>query len=146
MQSLPKGPRGFAAVLVFWSNYYLILLLFDFVSALGIEWMDCFCGCFGVSSGMDWGRSVSIPQVVHAEPQEQCAWKACLGPRAPGPAVYRIEVTQRSQTLLVLRDVLFGHLFLCVGQSNMALNMQKYAPAGARALRPCCGDYCCCGA
>ena len=54
-----------------------------------------------------------------------CEWRACLPPRPPGPRAHRVRALYRNRSVAVLADVVFGEVFLCAGQSNMVVHLQR---------------------
>jgi len=61
-------------------------------------------------------------------------WRQPLPPTPSGGAAHTITVTNGSTTV-VLQDVVFGEVFICGGQSNMAFSMAGMTNSSTEAAR-----------
>lgn len=53
-------------------------------------------------------------------------WKICLDPHAPSDRAYNIAFTCSGATEKIdLKNVLFGDVYICSGQSNMEFTVSK---------------------
>ena len=77
------------------------------------------------SSSSSDGDAAFTPYDVAASVEDGSgAWKACLKPQAGGHSTFTVTATCTGcPTVATLHDVVFGDVWYCGGQSNMALPM-----------------------
>ncbi len=54
-----------------------------------------------------------------------CKWKVSLPATIGGDKAFTISAVNQKQTMIELKDVLFGDVWLCSGQSNMQFAMSQ---------------------
>jgi hypothetical protein len=82
-----------------------------------------------ISSGSDGdGDAAFVPYNVAASVEDESgAWKACLKPQAGGHSTFTVTATctgcgsSNASAVATLHGVVFGDVWYCGGQSNMAL-------------------------
>ena len=90
-----------------------------------------------------WGRPGDIVQLridseemtTTATVDSEGTWSMHLKPRPASPTAHNLTFSKSNDPIITLTDVLFGEVWLCTGQSNMALPLQGVG-AGSRGHEP----------
>jgi sialate O-acetylesterase len=95
---------------------------------------------FPVAGAADAGEKVTVRlggKTFVAVASDSGKWKVIAGPFKPGPGG-NLEISTKAKKL-VFKDIAFGEIWLCSGQSNMAFRINEEADGGVSSIKETIG-------